>query len=619
MSKKIGAFLVVAFMLCSFISTAAFASEGEPENGYTIKYDICTVCEEGYATSDQTAKTQSKSFSSITYGATKGFFEFHSSMEGNTPIWTNLMYRNGVFQMTYKRWIAFKINVPVAGTYDVNVEFSKYKAGTDLYTFILPEDANVKTEVNKDTSSIYYVGLVNTLDASRNSPGTKPFDNASVGTWTFTQAGTYILAYKTPGLNSADYTFPGTLTLSSGTNTFAMSVVASVDNSEIKSGKTAQVTVNSVTMSDTTAGNVSDCNYEYTSSNADVAVVSQEGLVTAKSAGNCKIGVRAVADGVENKYSEIPITVTDPNPNPVIANDNIQVYIGAENAPASLVASSINVGNVVNVARGTTVTATAASQDGYIFRYWINKNTKRVITTENELAINPVMSIGVTAVFSRDSDGTLVDFFSDNGIRIQSGYVAKDAPVSAPANQSKFGYSGNGVWNVGSDAISGVGYKSFTPDFSAATAVKYAVTDRGELEYNSEVTVSANAESGGNAFSYWTKNGKIVSYNRDYTFYVFNAETLNAIYNGEVTEKYPGVVLFNNGSTYMLELVNCDSVTVLEKGILFSTVGTPSVSSYTSRAVSHTDLLQFSAEGDGTARAYVIYLDGSQTRVAYSD
>ena len=69
----------------------------------------------------------------------------------------------------------------------------------------------------------------------------------------------------------------------------------------------------------------------------------------------------------------------------------------------------------------------------------------------------------------------------------------------------------------------------------------------------------------------------------------------------------------------MLELVNCDGVEIIEKGILFAQSGTPTVDACYAKVVANEETNQFVASSEyGNARAYIIYKDGTSIKVAYS-
>lgn len=55
------------------------------------------------------------------------------------------------------------------------------------------------------------------------------------------------------------------------------------------------------------------------------------------------------------------------------------------------------------------------------------------------------------------------------------------------------------------------------------------------VEYNQKVTVTETSDK----FSYWEKDGKIISYDKTYSFYAYKDVTVNAVLNGEVADPKP--------------------------------------------------------------------------------
>ena len=341
-----------------------------------------------------------------------------------------------------------------------------------------------------------------------------------------------------------------------------------------------------------------------------------KGTITATEPGETTIRITAVVDGT-TYTEEKTISVIEDNPNAVTTNPNVAVYIGAENADASLVTvteGGIRAGQVNGtVARNTKITATANDDEGHEFLYWMD-NAKRYIQEDATYTFTVGTNTAVFAVYADKTDNlVLVDYFTDYGTRVASSEVKNADSVTAPEIE-KTGYTG-GVWMK---SISGEEYVAFTPDFKDATKASVSVTLGGnpyvsDIEYGEEITVNKSEDN----FVCWKKNDKIVSFEEKYTFHVWDAiEALTEVTEGQKS-KFPAVALFKNGSNYMLELVNCEGVEIIEKGILFD--GT--VDSCQKKFVSRTNLSQFTIVEDSLtdAKAYVIYRDGADLRVAYSN
>ena len=92
-------------------------------------------------------------------------------------------------------------------------------------------------------------------------------------------------------------------------------------------------------------------------------------------------------------------------------------------------------------------------------------------------------------------------------------------------------------------------------------------------KYNDLVSVTAEGEKDGKAFSYWERNGKIVCYDLTYSFYVSADSTVNAVYGQSSADK--NVLVMANPCAvggdkiaFFAERNIADEYTVIESGIL---------------------------------------------------
>ena len=335
----------------------------------------------------------------------------------------------------------------------------------------------------------------------------------------------------------------------------------------------------------------------------------------ANAAGSADIIVTAKV-GESTKTATYTITASEYNPNSITTNPTVSVYIGAENADTSLI--TVSKGGIAagvvdgTVARGTLITATAESNEDYEFLYWMD-NAKRYIQDDETYTFTAGTNTAVFAVYADKTDTLkLFDYFTDFGTRIYSADAEDETSITVPALEMT-GYTG-GTWKK---SIDNAEYVTFTPDWENATKADASTTLNGEAyktgSYGDKVTVNKTTD----AFVAWKKNGNVVSYDDVYTFYMWDAlEALVESTEGEKSD-FPAVALFKNGDKYMLELVNCEGVEIVEKGILFD--GT--IDSCQKKFVSRTELSQFTITEDTytNAKAYVIYRDGKDLRVAYSE
>ena len=249
-------------------------------------------------------------------------------------------------------------------------------------------------------------------------------------------------------------------------------------------------------------------------------------------------------------------------------------------AKALLSESSIVAGNINSVEVGSTVTLKAADSANLKFLYWYNGNSGRVIADTAEYSFKAGTNLPIYAKYA-DANAELVEYFNASGELIAES---------------------EGTFNAEPDVTAGSYYKLFK-DASASSVVSTLVE---------KIASVAN-------FVAWAKDGKIVSYDEEYSYYTWpGVGEAVEVTEGE-TSDVPAVVLFENDGAYMLELVNFEGVEIIEKGILFAQSGTPTVDACYAKVVANDDTNQFAASSEyGNARAYVIYKDGTSFRVAYS-
>ena len=298
----------------------------------------------------------------------------------------------------------------------------------------------------------------------------------------------------------------------------------------------------------------------------------------------------------------------------------VKLYAVAETVDGDVdglvTASGYTAGEIADVALGEKITLTANNTDDYTFLYWMNNSNNMYLGEEPTYTFDATSNLAISAVYTK-SGNTRYDYFTDVGERIATAFGT--AP-QAPEIPSKIGYDTSAVnWEIKLEHKR-ADYEAYAPDYSAAVAKTFDVNyDDGNVEYNEEITLTTKDSD----FRWWKKGDKVVGYEKTYTFYAWGSETVRAILEGGVltaAEKKPAVVLFSNGNEHMLELVGFDGIEIVEKGILFAESGKPTIGSTLAKAKSRTDNKQFAAKSDYTvARAYVVYKDGANLKVVYSD
>ena len=329
------------------------------------------------------------------------------------------------------------------------------------------------------------------------------------------------------------------------------------------------------------------------SSDPSVATVARRGQnswkITPVSDGTTTITVTPYYNGVayDNLKQTKTVTVTYPNESVNYApNFIVNAVVGDEGtnaeAAALITTNGLAVGEIGAAELGSTVTLTAEDSDAYKFLYWYNGNSKKILSDNKTYNFTVGTKAAIYAKYAR-VDGELTEYAT------AAGQLTTEDKITVDEKNSR------AVGNY---------YKLYV--------------DATEGSYESTLVEKTAASD---AFVCWMKGDKVVSYNSAYSFYTWpGAETAVEVTEGEKSD-VPAVVLFENNGAYMLELVNFEGKTIIEKGILFAGSGVPTVNNFGAKAVAaDKDAAQFTASSDASiARAYVIYRDGASYRVAYSD
>ncbi len=612
-----------AEIVMDFSNTTISEGTTQANAWHVTKDNISLITTPGYAVNTDKTYPSTWKIQSITHldviRNPGNFMQVHTGSSKNSRVWPMAyMAGSGKNQVA----ISFTVEADSAGYYVPNLSGLTINTGADYAVYV--DDTFVGNynfyNANSPDSLVYKSGDEKPLNAVYLSEGTHNVFMRHTATYTS---------------NQEAYAYLGKMRFVPISAAPQFSKISTNLPDTIKVGETVDFTIG-VEMTDGTkkffgfggtAGKDTKNNISYKiisgndilidAGDGEIVASYDEGIkgtITATELGQTTIEITAVVD--EKTYTEEKtISVIENNPNDVTTNPNVSVYIVAENADSSLISvtdGGVTAGNVGGeVARGTTITATANSNKSYEFLYWMD-NAKRYIQDDATYTFTVGTNTAVWAVYADKTDNLkLVDYFTDYGTRVYSTEAENESSVTAPTLEMT-GYTG-AVWKK---SIDNEEYVTFTPDSENATKAAVSVTLDGDAyktgSYGDDFTVEKTLDG----FVSWMKNGKLVSYNDKYTFFAWDEE--EALVQSAEGEKsaFPGVVLFNDGSKYMLELVNCEGVEIIEKGILFD--GT--IDSCLKKFVSRTELSQFTIVEDSLtdAKAYVIYRDGTDLRVAYS-
>lgn len=546
----------------------------------------------------------------IDYASTKGFWRYHSTGSESHLDYHKINNAYGIYLTGTSEYTAIGINVPKSGEYIVKFTHGMASGGsTQGAMWILPGDTEDVGAAIASTPAVlndinYYqsgsgLGL-NTVDA-----GVHYFEK-----------GENIVAYKVIAAGSTAM-YPGKIELIGGDGD-AYSGVVSVDKAELKIGETAKASAN-VHMSDDWSA---ISGYTFKSSNTSVAEVASDGTITAKKAGKAYITAEcaSIAEG-----NIIGAYITVEADKPATVSDKVS-FIATSNIDADISVEGINYnGGIASVLRGEKITIEAPEVDGYTFVGWKRGSNEngRFINQPQSFEMTLLTNTYLTAVYSEkpEADEKTVEYYNENGDYISTGAAADNAPT-AP---TLAGYVFSGKWFVSEDVE--LDTSKLSDGITRAVAKHNAKDVAGNITldgeslgaktFNDEITLTAT-KSG---FTSWKRDGKIVSYGRSYTYYAWAEtaieESTEAISEGK---KLPIVVLDAKtvDGSVMIEY-DAGDYEIVEAGIVFganATVESCNKKFTSQRNASHG---QFAAKADGAARGYIIYRDGEDYRVIYSD
>ncbi len=166
-------------------------------------------------------------------------------------------------------------------------------------------------------------------------------------------------------------------------------------------------------------------------------------------------------------------------------------------------------------------TASAENPAIVRFGYTLEELSYKVTAGEN---------VSVTSEYespANGSDGNYATAGTDVTFTVTDGYAPSVTVGGENAAATKEGGSYK-VTATGPVVIEANPICTITVTEAGTPAAKYE-----NVEYNQKVTVSETDEQ----FSYWEKDGKIVSYDKTYSFFAYQDVTVNAVLNGPVEAK----------------------------------------------------------------------------------
>ena len=558
------------------------------------------------------------------YDTTNGLFKYVWDYTSDAKFNWERKFINGTLQLASNRYEVFEINVPVAGEYDVKVEYGTDDNGMDMDVFVFKSNGEEKiTHIDLDKQAVF--GVVDCCNTNDTNTKVNPVVQSvmkNLGVYAF-EKGKYFVAFQVPANDPIKYGFVSGFTIDGGDGEALIGKISGVSD-ELEVGENATA-IASAYLSN--SGNVAG-NFTYSSSDSSILEVSASGEVKALSEGNAEIIVKS-ADAVGEIRKAVKVNVPVPTEPGETVEDTLVnfTFVSSDVAAGSVSAKGYPV--VGEVAIGTSVEATATANDGYEFAYWRN-GAGTVLSTEETATFKFNTNTGVFAEFIKIPDENAsevpVYFYNGNGSLLESKNVSKgtlfgDAKI---ANPSLTGFAFK-HWSNKADESEIAADTAINSIFRAVAIYgdsgnKYTVTADGvvvtnDAAYSSQVMVTSNNEN----FKAWKLGDKIVSYNKSYTFYVWGDVALTSVTEGEVSPVATLTSVEGNPMLIYSAPADCE---IIEAGILFGNGAT--ISSYDSKAFAKESTGQFiaqpnGAEDDKTARGYLIFKKDGVIRVIYAD
>ncbi|MBQ2840041.1 MAG: hypothetical protein IJE70_01705 [Oscillospiraceae bacterium] len=262
-------------------------------------------------------------------------------------------------------------------------------------------------------------------------------------------------------------------------------------------------------------------------------------------------------------------------------NDSAYInIIGADVADNSSVEGATD---RVETTRGAEKEITAKEVDGYEFLYWAKGlgADRRVVSTDPTYTVKATS--GGTWLYAyykkTTSNDVSVMFYNADGSVIRQELVAENDDITFPDDPSFNSYTFKGwalgnVDNIITEATASGKQMLFVAQYNdpSDTEKVYKVTVNGYDDYHAygeSVTAVAAERDGTDVFVYWKKGEEIVSFDKEYTFNVFENCTLTAVYAAykPVTDALRKIIISGNGENIMAEFIGLGSA--VETGILF--------------------------------------------------
>ncbi len=250
----------------------------------------------------------------------------------------------------------------------------------------------------------------------------------------------------------------------------------------------------------------------------------------------------------EEPTPEIPVEPEEPTP-----EVNSYALVVASTDGGSVTVNSAALEESYLLEEGTEVSLKAIASTGSEFKGWYDAVTGRKVSSSKNYSFRIYSPLKIKAIFIKNSESHCTVEFEGFDRVLSEGVVAKGSRVSSgniPGESKlyKTGYTFD-HWEVDGVEVDPSEYVITGPvTFKAiytrinTDEYQYTVTttngrvegnslSNGKYLYDTVVKVSANLIDGADVFSYWKDSkGNVVSYSREYKFFVTEDVNLTAVY-----------------------------------------------------------------------------------------
>ena len=278
---------------------------------------------------------------------------------------------------------------------------------------------------------------------------------------------------------------------------------------------------------------------------------------------------------------------------------------------------------------GDVITLKTAGEGEFL--YWIDMADRKIISKNESFDFTVGTAKTIAAVYAQKNAAFVT--FTSLGTTVLAAGEAQSFNV--PKDPYVYGYEFAGWYDEkdklsaykSGDLVTDAKNESYKAGF-VRKETKYKITVNGEektYSYNDKVTIIAEAKKDGKAFSYWEKDGKIVSYDLQYGFYANEDSVVNAVY-GESADSKNVLVMANpvmadeTRIAFFAERNISSGCEIIETGILMGKAEGLTLESASIKAVAKSKAQngQYTVRKKGVVsgdvwygRAYVIYRDST--------